>query len=322
MTSGTTEYDLFCTNISHTIGIQLGFPEEKIMNKILAYWIENRFARRATLPKELGSSRIAPAAFIKHHSFAVFVVLAYLLSWWSAPFAEGQIIPYGPALAGVIVLAVTAGRPGLRDLWRRITNWRVAWYWYLVGPGMIASYVAGAYMLNLALGASVTIPPQLPSMGILLELLLLGGMWEEPGWSGYALPKLQQRFARRSDGVLIATLLTAVIRSIWHLPLVIYGHIHWFDALIFSFAFQIMISWLFNRSGGSVLIVMVFHFASNVIGGGIMHPVFTGASQTSYYALMVTLASITALVILWKSRLKLGKGETKTNPALADRQVV
>jgi len=261
-------------------------------------------------------------SFIKRHSFVTFVVLSYLLSWWSAPFTNGQIIPYGPAVAAVIVIAITEGRSGLGNLWRKITNWRVAWYWYLIGPGMIASYVAGAYMLNLALGASVTTPPQLPSIGILLELLLLGGMWEELGWSGYALPTLQQRFARRSNGVLVATLVTGVIRSIWHLPLFIYGHIHWFDALIFSFAFQIMISWLFNRSGGSVLIVMVFHFASNVIGGGIMHPVFTGASQTSYYALMVTLAWTIAFAILWKTSLKLGQDETKTISAIVDRQVV
>jgi membrane protease YdiL (CAAX protease family) len=153
-------------------------------------------------------------------------------------------------------------------------------------------------------------------MGVLLELLLLGGLWEEPGWSGYALPKLQQRFAGRSNGVLLATLVTGLIRSVWHLPLLVYGHIYWFDALVFSFAFQIMISWLFNRSGGSVLIVMVFHFASNVIGGGIMNPVFTGAAQASYYAWMVLLAWIIAYVILWKSRLKLGQDETKTIPAM------
>jgi hypothetical protein len=147
-------------------------------------------------------------------------------------------------------------------------------------------------------------------------------MWEEPGWSGYSLPKLQERFARRANGALIATLVTGLIRSIWHLPLVIYGHIHWFDALIFSFAFQIMISWVFNRSGGSVLIVMVYHFAANLLGGGIMSPVFTGAAQTSYYALMVILAWIIALAILWISRLMLGQGEPEVNPAIVDRQVV
>lgn len=259
-------------------------------------------------------------SFIKRHSFAAFVVITYLLSWWSAPFANGQIIPYGPALAAVIVLAITSGRSGLRSLWRRITLWRVAWYWYVIGPGMIAGYLAGAYVLNLLMGASVTNPPHIPSLVTFLELLLLGGLWEEPGWSGYALPNLQERFVRRPNGALIATLVTGVVRAIWHLPLVIYGHIPWFDILIFSFAFQIMISWLFNRSGGSVLIVMVFHFASNVLAGGIMFPAFTGAARTSYYALCVALACVIALVILWKSRLKLGQDTSQNKLAVADHQ--
>jgi uncharacterized protein len=247
--------------------------------------------------------------FIKRHSLAVFAVLAYLLSWWSAPFTNGQIIPYGPAIAAVIVLAVVSGKSGLRDLWRRITHWRIAWYWYIIAPGLVVSYTAGAYALNLLIGASVSNLPQLPSMGIFLELLLLGGLWEEPGWSGYALPKLQQHFAHRSNGALLATLVTGGIRAIWHLPLLVYGHIHWFDLLFFSFALQIMVSWLFNRSGGTVLITMVYHFTSNIIGGGIMFPVFTGANQTSYFALMVTLAWVFALVILRKSGLKLGQNE-------------
>lgn len=261
-------------------------------------------------------------AFIKRYPFAVFVVLTYLLSWWSAPFANGQIIPYGPAVAAVILMAITSGKSGLNSLWHRITSRRVSWYWYVIGPGLVASYITGAYMLNLFTGASISKPPHLPSLGIFLELLLLGGLWEEPGWSGYLLPKLQERFARRSNGVLLATLVTGVFRSIWHLPLFIYGHIHWFDILLFSFAFQIIISWLFNRSGGSVLVVMVFHFASNLIGGGIMYPVFTGAAETSYYALMVLLAWLIAFIILWKSGFKLGHNDTQKLPAIVGRQGV
>jgi uncharacterized protein len=252
--------------------------------------------------------------FIKRHSFASFVVLAYILSWWSAPLQNGQIIPYGPALAAIIVLAITSGKPGLRIWWRRVTNWHVAWYWYLIGPGMVAGYIASAYVLNLLLGASVTNPPHLPSMATFIELLLLGGMLEEPGWSGYALPTLQERFAGHPNGALMATLGTGVVRAIWHLPLVIYSHIPWYDMLFLSFAFQIIISWLFNRSGGSVLVVMVFHFASN-ISGAIMSPVFTGAAATSYYVLFVALACVLALAILWKSKLKLGFADTQKKQA-------
>jgi hypothetical protein len=257
--------------------------------------------------------------FIKRHAFATFVVLAYVLSWWSAPLKNGQIIPFGPAIAAIIVLAITSGKPGLHIWWRRVTNWSVAWYWYFIGPGMVAGYIASAYVLNLLLGASVTNPLHLPSMATFIELLLLGGMLEEPGWSGYALPTLQERFAGRPNGAWMATLSTGVVRAIWHLPLVIYGHIPWYDMLIFSFAFQIIISWLFNRSGGSVLIVMVFHFASN-ISGAIMSSVFTGAAQTSYYVLFVTLAWVIALLILWKSNLKLGLADTQKKQANLGRQ--
>jgi len=257
--------------------------------------------------------------FTQRHSFVVFVVLAYLLSWWSAPFTNGQIIPYGPALAAMIVLAITSGRPGLSIWWRRVTKWRVAWYWYFIAPGMIASFLTGAYLLNLRLGASAIGSPHLPSMSILLELLLLGGLWEEPGWSGYALPTLQERFARRPNGALTATLATGAVRAIWHLPLFIYGHMSWFDLLIYSFAFQIMISWLFNRSGGSVLIVMIFHFTSN-LGGAIFAPVFTGAAKISYYAMFVALGCAIALVILWKSNLKMGLDDAHKKHIVAGRQ--
>jgi hypothetical protein len=156
-------------------------------------------------------------------------------------------------------------------------------------------------------------------MATLLQLLLLGGLWEEPGWSGYALPTLQKRFAGRSNGALLATLGTGVFRAIWHLPLFIYGHIPWYDFLIFSFAFQIMISWLYNGSRGSVLIVMIFHFSSN-ISGAIMSSVFTGAEMTSYYSLFVTLAWVIALIILWKSNLRLGLADTQKNRTIAGHQ--
>jgi len=258
-------------------------------------------------------------SFVKRHSFITFAVLSYLLSWWSAPFTNGQIIPYGPALAAMIVLALTSGKPGLRNWWHRITNWRVTWYWYVIGPGMVASIKAGAYLINLRLGAGVTSPPHLPLMATLLELLLLGGMLEEPGWSGYALPTLQERFTGRPNGALMATLGTGVVRAIWHLPLVIYGHIPWYDMLFFTFAFQIMISWLFNGSGGSVLVVMVFHFAMNV-SGAIMAPVFTGADGTSYYVMFVILAWVIALLILWKSNLKLGLADNRKERSIVGHQ--
>lgn len=259
-------------------------------------------------------------SFIKRHPILAFVSFTYLLSWWSAPFTNGRLIPYGPALAAIIVSAITAGRPGLSQLWERIKRWRVAWYWYVIGPVIIAGYIGGAFWLNSLLGASVKSSPQLPSIGTILTLLLLGGLVEEPGWSGYALPRLQERFSSRPNGALLAALGVGVMRAIWHLPLFIYGHIPWFDVVVSEIAVQLIIAWLVNGSGGSVLVVMWFHFVSNISGAAINSSVFTGSEYTRYYALFVALQGLIAVAILWKTGLKLGQKAASTKLTWADQK--
>lgn len=241
--------------------------------------------------------------FFARYELPLFLLLTYLLSWWAVPFMNGQLIPQGPALAAVIVLWITTGRKGLRELWQRVARWRIPFIWFIAGPAIIVGYHAIGFITNLLLGAEIAGPPHL-SWGIFLELLLVGGLWEEPGWSGYLLPKMRQRFASHPNGFLVAALATGVFRGLWHLPLFLYGHIPWFDILIFNFAFQLIIAWVFYRSGGSVLAVMLFHFVSNLMGA-FTYPVFTGAAHTAYTALFMAAACLAAVVITIKERLSL-----------------
>jgi len=234
--------------------------------------------------------------FFRKYDLALFFLLNYLLTWWPAPIRNGQIIPYGPTLAAVIVLAMASGRAGLAGWWRRLAQRPRAWVWLLAGPALIIGYQGAAFLINLFLGARVSAPLALPSTGILLELLLIGGMWEEPGWTGYALTKLQERFADRPGGNLKAALTLGVFRAIWHLPLYLYGHIYWFDVLLFEIAIQVIIAWLYNRSGGSVLVVIIFHFASNYLGA-VLSPAFTDGARTTYYALFMGLAAVIAVLL-------------------------
>jgi hypothetical protein len=244
-------------------------------------------------------------SFFQKYELPLFLLLTYTLSWWSVPFANGGIIPHGPALAAVIVIALTAGREGLREYWARLTSFRAGW-WYLVGPAIIAAYLLAAFIVNLLLGATVVSPFPIPSAAKVMILLLMGGVWEEPGWTGYALSKLQERFAPHSYGTLAATFVMGVFRSVWHLPLVIYGSIEWYDAAIFSFAFQVIITWLYNRSNRSVPAVMVFHYASNLLAGSVMLQAFSGSEGSTYYILFVVFACFTALVITQQSKFRLG----------------
>lgn len=236
--------------------------------------------------------------FFTQHPLTAFVILAYILSWWSIPFANGGLLPHGPFLSALIILIVIKGRSGTGDLFRRMVSWRGGWHWLLIGPGLVIVYLSLAFVINLLLGATVTETSHLGSLApTVIMLLLLGGTWEEPGWTGYALPLLQERYANRPHGLLLASLHMGVIRAVWHLPLVIYGAIPWYDLVFFAMAFQFLISWLFNRTGGSVLIVMLFHLTSNIVGGGIMVPLFSGLDHTRFYILFIAMAWLIAFLL-------------------------
>ena len=71
----------------------------------------------------------------------------------------------------------------------------------------------------------------------------------------------------------------------------------WYDVLFFSFAFQFLITWLFNRTGGSVLPPMLFHLTSNVVGGALIIPMFVGADFEHYYVLFIACACLLAIVL-------------------------
>lgn len=246
-----------------------------------------------------------PQSFLQKYEFPLFLVLTYSLSWWSAPFAGGGIIPHGPAFAAVILIALTSGRQGLREFWSRLTKLN-AGFWYLAGPAVVVAYLLAAFVVNLLLGATAVSPFPIPSAWTMVVLLLMGGLWEEPGWTGYALPKLQEHFAPHTYGTLAATLVLGFFRSLWHLPLVLFGSIAWYDAVFFSFAFQLMITWLYNKSNGSVPAVMVFHYASNVLAGSVMLLVFNGTEKAMYYFLFVLFACLAAIYIAWHTRMRLG----------------
>jgi hypothetical protein len=231
--------------------------------------------------------------FFTKYRFPLFFLLAYLLSWWALPATREGQLPHGPAFAAVIVLALTLGRPGLRE------------WWYLVGPAILAGGLVIAFVANLLLGAKVSGGLQLPLAAVIF-LLLIGGEWEEPGWTGYALPALQERYAKAANGPLIATLVLGVFRAIWHLPLVIVGAIPWYEGILLNvLVFQPIISWLYNKSRGSVPVVMVFHFMSNLLSV-IVSPVFAGAEGVQYKILFYVFGLVAALVIAWRSGFRFG----------------
>ncbi len=240
--------------------------------------------------------------FVKRYELVLFFPLTYVLSWWAVPVMQGALIPHGPALAAVILIALTLGRQGVSEYWHRLNQWRAGW-WYVVGPMIIVGYTGIAFAISLMSGATMVETPQWLTMGVFIQLFLLGGLWEEPGWTGYALPKLEARFADQPNGKLTAALTLGIFRALWHLPLFLYGKMYWFDIFMFSFAYQLIIAWLYHRSRESVPCVMLFHFVSNVLGA-IMWPVFAGGERYMFYLSFISLAVVFALGLVGFSQFR------------------
>lgn len=245
-------------------------------------------------------------SFFTRHPLMTFVALAYLLSWWLL-LIGGMPLPAGPMLAALIIVGLAEGKVGLRDWWGRVVRRSGGLGWYLLAaalPGTMALTAAG---LNILLGAPV--PAQINWITPLIVwpiMILAGGMLEEPGWTGYALPQLLDRFKALRYGTLIATLLMAAIRIGWHVPLMLNGNVYWSDIPL-MLAAQIVIVWLFNRTGGSVLAIMLLHLMNNTFSGEFVSQFFSGADAARHAWLLAGVWGLLAIGVLVLAGPQLGR---------------
>jgi membrane protease YdiL (CAAX protease family) len=245
-------------------------------------------------------------SLVRRYPLTAFVVLACALSWWpwilySLDLLPTPIVGFGPFLAALAVLAVTEGKRGVLGLLRRMVRWRVGLQWYAAALLLPIVVTLAAAVLNVfLLGAQRT--SSVADLGgwskLLLTFLLwllipgLAGTWEEPGFRGYALPRLQARHS-----ALAASLILGVLWAFWHLPLMVVGQINWSD-IVLVIAAAIVSTWLFNNASGSVLILMVFHAMNNTISGSFFSPMFSGADSVRQGWLLAGLWCVVAVIVV------------------------
>ena len=270
------------------------------------------------------------------HPVAAFLVMGYTLAWTIqlAAFQLGLSLRllsslsmiFGLALAAFLVTAVTAGKAGVRDLVGRCLRWRVGIRWYLlallgllVGTLLLASAFVGLAPLQVLvqewpLFFTMFVPE------ILIAFVLIQ-LWEEAAWTGFMQDTLQER-----HGPLLASLMVAPAFALGHLMINLLE-----QPLVFAFVFvavqavigiflRVVIMWLYNGAGRSVLIVALFHSAFNsATGSGGMR--FTGELISGPEAQWVPLAvlAVVAVVVAVLTRGRLGyEFERAAGPAEAD----
>src|ERR687890_2077373 len=220
------------------------------------------------------------SSVVKGHPIITFFVLAYALTWAiESPFVfltdsvtatQGLVLiilaSNVPSAVAIVLTAVVLGRGALRMLLGRLLIWRVNPIWYLVvflGP---VALVGGVVGLNALMGGpALSLGMPLVGATIFFAFSVVPGsaLGEEIGWRGYVLPRLQSRMSALS-----ASLLIAPIWALWHLPLWLTGepgrtptfYVAFFASV---FPMSILLTWVYNSTGGSLLMVVLLHATAN-----------------------------------------------------------
>jgi membrane protease YdiL (CAAX protease family) len=248
-----------------------------------------------------GSGRTTITAFVTRHPVPTFYALAFAISWagillviggpGAFPGTPEQVerlfLPVmlawlaGPSVASIVMTGLVDGRAGYRNLLMTLTRWRVGARWYAVAL-LTAPLVYVATSLALALTSPAFLPGLLTT-GDRATLLLTGlaygllggGFLEELGWTGFAVPRLRQRY-----GVLTTGLIVGLLWGAYHFSVVVWGTgpsgalalglILPLQLFAWLPAYRVLMVWVYDHTE-SLLVAMLMH-ASLTAGMLILQP--------------------------------------------------
>lgn len=248
-------------------------------------------------------------------SVAIFLGLTFAWAWllwgyWvvamppgglqiSAAFMVCAIVGgFAPSLSAAVLAFRGDGRRGLRDLVTPVLRRRLAPSQWAIAILLVpATAILSALIQPVVIGPLRWPDPSILAVALVWPLMAAAG--EEIGWRGYLLPRLEQRF-----GLLGAALLIGLVWGLWHLPadyvaLKSYGP--WFvPAFLVNGPFvltahSIILAWLWRRTGGSLLAVIVYHFsitASAMVGPSAGTEGWTGVVSAGIGAALLWAAAL------------------------------
>ena len=275
-------------------------------------------------------------SWIKRFPLVSFFVLAYGFSWASwipmaiitqaATQTIGLVLmiigSFGPALSAVIVISVTEGISGIKELTKRIFKWRLSPIWYLLTLSIPVIVALVSYMLYITAGGETQeladLQPWYNYFPALLYVFFLGGGQEEPGWRGFALPRLQTRY-----GALAASIILGVLWALWHSPLFFIpgstqSALPVLEYLLHTVVLSIVLTWIYNSTRGSILLAMLFHAGSNAIANWIPISATEGLIS-QFIAVVIIEAIVVILLICFYGPFKLSKTKRGYTGSVNDR---
>ncbi|MFX1380718.1 MAG: CPBP family intramembrane glutamic endopeptidase [Promethearchaeota archaeon] len=215
--------------------------------------------------------------------------------------------PLGPTISAIIVISVSNKKEGLKKLKDSIIKWRIGIFWILFSALLMPAFLVLTILLNFAftgnlidlgaylLGNGVS---SLPSLLIWIWVGAISyGIFEEIGWRGYALPKLQEKYSP-----LTSTIILFIGWGIWHAPMFFYRFsidvlFGWLYGLFLG---AIILTFIYNSTKGSTFAAILFHISNNICW------LFNIAEIQIYLTVMLTIL-VLIILIVWKKNLSIKK---------------
>ena len=259
--------------------------------------------------------------FAMAYAFSWIMSIPYILAQWGILHGDYRIIfvikSFGPFLAAFIMTSMMEGKEGVLRLRQSIRQVHAGWQWYLfILLGVPTLMLLGIAVMPGALASFQGFPPHFSVVYLVTFVLIFfggGPLGEEPGWRGFALPRMQSRF-----GALWGTLLLGVLWTFWHLPdfltdaqrggpganLVTLLTINLPIFLLMVTAMAVIFTWVFNHTRGSVFISILLHASINTFG--VVMALFTAPSVTNSDLPICIAVVVPALLIIVLTRGQLG----------------
>jgi len=271
------------------------------------------------------SARPAPPqrSLLARHPLLFYFIIAYAGSWlvwmpvvlsegdgvgllpFSSPLLKIVLMPaggyLGPVLSAFVMTGMTEGREGIGRLLRRHVLWRVGIRWYLFALlGIPVIMVLGAIVLPGALASFQGLTSTIV-LGYLFQFAFVfflgGGLSEEPGWRGFALPRLQPL-----HGPLVGSLILGIFWGFWHLPLFLitgWNPLTMLNIVLFLISatfITIILTWVFNNTKGSVLLAILGHTSINT-SYAILALLFSATIVTGALPIVIGLGAVALLLV-------------------------
>jgi uncharacterized protein len=259
--------------------------------------------------------------FFFAYAFSWILTIPFILAEWGILEGDFTILfvlkSFGPFFSALYITRTLYGKDGIKQLRQKIRQWKISWVWYLlVLIGIPALILLGVAVqpgkTNGFLGLNMEV---LISYPIYFVVVFFGGgpLGEEPGWRGFALPRLQTKF-----GPMIGTLILGFFWTCWHLPDFLTSAqgggpgtgwknfaINFPIFLCLVTFLAILLTWIYNRCDGSIFMVLLAHASVNTPQVVLM-PLFPAVDTTALNTAALIGFGGAALFIVILTRGKLG----------------